>query len=137
MNREELQRVATTKLQDADLLFVHGRFSNSYYLFGYAVEIALKARLARYFRADFIPDKKFVNDIYTHNLSRLVELSGLQFELRDEQRRSPRFNAHWSTVSDWSENARYDMIDQFSAAAMRNAVAGEQDGVFEWLRNRW
>lgn len=137
MNREDLQRVATTKLQDADLLFAHGRYSNSYYLFGYAVEIGLKARLARYFRADFIPDRKFVNDIHTHDLTRLVALAGLEVELKEEQKRSARFNAHWSTLADWSESARYDMIDQFAATAMRNAVAGDQDGVFEWLQNRW
>ncbi|MBO3760788.1 HEPN domain-containing protein [Ciceribacter sp. L1K23] len=137
MRRAELQRIAVEKLDDAELLFRHGRYSNAYYLFGYAVEIALKARLARFFEADTIPDRKFVNDLHTHNLARLMEFSGLQAELRAAQAQSVRLNAHWSTVTDWSEASRYDMIDQSRATAMRDAVASEEDGVFEWLRKRW
>ena len=45
--RVDLQALAQAKLDDAKLLFDNGRFSNAYYLAGYAVELGLKACIAR------------------------------------------------------------------------------------------
>ena len=137
MEREFLQQLAVAKLDDAELLFHSGRYSNAYYLFGYAAEIALKARIARLFQADTIPDRRFVNDIYTHDLNRLVELAGLTAELTAARKSSPVLDRFCSTVFDWNERSRYDMIDVSNATAMRNAMLDGNQGVFGWLRERW
>jgi len=47
ISRDQLRLLAQEKIDDANLLFDHGRFSNAYYLYGYAVEFALKARIAK------------------------------------------------------------------------------------------
>jgi HEPN domain-containing protein len=137
MHRDELQRIAIEKYEDAEILFSRGRHSNSYYLFGYAAEVALKARLSRVFTADTIPDKKFVSDIYTHDLKRLIALSGLAEHLESERKREPQFDAYWSTVTGWSESVRYDIVDASRATAMRNAMTNEVRGVFQWLTKHW
>lgn len=137
LSRDDLQKIAQVKLEDANILFDHGRYSNSFYLFGYAAEIAIKASIARVFSSETIPDKKFVNDIYSHDLDKLIRLAGLDGQLKDERDESPAFHAYWSTVSDWSEETRYDIIDVFRATAMRNAMMDETHGVFRWLQHHW
>ncbi|RUU07812.1 HEPN domain-containing protein [Mesorhizobium sp. M7A.T.Ca.TU.009.01.3.2] len=137
LERTALQAIANAKLQDAELLFQNERYSNAYYLFGYAAEIAIKARISRVFQPDTIPDKKFVQDIYSHDLNRLVALAGLSADLNESRTASPVFDGHWSAVSDWNEASRYDMIDVFEATAMRNAMVDEEQGIFRWLQGRW
>ncbi|MES0196309.1 hypothetical protein [Mesorhizobium sp. M0011] len=118
-------------------MFQNERYSNAYYLFGYAAEIAIKSRISRLFQPDTIPDKKFVQDIYSHDLNRLVALAGLSVDLTESRTASPVFDSHWSAVSDWNEASRYDMIDVFEATAMRNAMVDEEQGIFRWLQDRW
>jgi len=137
MDRATLQAIALAKLNDAELLFAHGRHSNSFYLFGYAVEIAIKARISLLFRPETIPDRKLVNAVYSHNLNELIGLAGLGDELKAERTGSAVFDGHWSTVSDWNESARYEVIGPFRATAMRNATMDEEAGVFKWLQERW
>ena len=75
---------------------------------GYAIECALKAYIAKQTkRHDFPRDRKFVNDIYTHDLDKLLRVSGLEPEYRKEIKRNPSFELNWMIVKDWSEQARY------------------------------
>jgi hypothetical protein len=133
----DLRHLAAAKVEDAKLLFEHGRHSNAYYLFGYGAELALKARIARIFVANAIPDKQLVNNIYPHDLAKLLALSGLGGRMAEDQRKSPALAAFWATVVDWSEEARYEMIDEFRSRAMRDAMLDQVDGVFGWLQSNW
>ena len=137
MERGLLQSISQTKLSDAEFLFQNERYSNAYYLFGYAAEIAIKARIAVRFRPETIPDKNFVNAVYSHNLNSLIGLAGLLEDLNSARKASLEFDSHWSTVSDWNESVRYDVVDVFLSASMRNAMMDRDNGVFEWLQARW
>jgi hypothetical protein len=137
LHRADLQAIALAKYKDAELLFANRRYSNSYYLFGYAVEIGLKARIARSFLPETIPDRRFVSDIFQHDLTKLVGLAGLSGELAEERKRSNVFDGHWATVSSWSEQSRYDMIDEFLATAMKVAMTDQSEGIFAWLQRHW
>ena len=64
----ELETLAQEKLDDAAALIADGRWTNGYYLAGYAVELALKACIAKSFKAITLPDKDLVNATYSHNL---------------------------------------------------------------------
>jgi hypothetical protein len=76
-----------------------------------------------------------VNKIYTHNLSDLLRLSGLQTELEAAET-DPNLARGWSIIKNWSENARFAMYDEDVAVEMLNAVDGEH-GLLQWLINRW
>lgn len=65
---------AQAKLDDAQLLLKHQRYSNAYYLAGYAIELGLKACIAKSVTAETIPDKSFINGIYKHQFAGLVGL---------------------------------------------------------------
>jgi hypothetical protein len=77
-DRSTFQQLAELRLTEARLLLDNGLPSGAYYLAGYAIECALKARIAAEFRANEIPDKARVNSIYTHNLGILLGLAGLR-----------------------------------------------------------
>lgn len=81
-DRGTFQQLAETRLAEARLLLKNGQPSGAYYLAGYAIECALKARIALGFKANEIPDKSLVNSIYTHKLIELLRLSGLGDDLK-------------------------------------------------------
>lgn len=138
MNRADLQLLAETRLEDAEVLLSGERWAAAYYLLGYAVECGLKACAARQFRQDEVPDKKVVNDFYTHALDKLLAVSGIKAALEDRARNEPAFEVNWSTVRDWDETSRYDhLTSDTKARDMRLAVADPTNGVLPWLRTQW
>ena len=136
MHRTDLQGLAHEKRADAELLFQNQRYSNAFYLYGYAVEIALKSKLAKEFPADTIPDKKLVTSIYTHDLNRLLGLADLSTEM-DSAPNKLALKANWAIVELWSEESRYDTIDVSKATAMHEAVSDPEHGVFKWIEQHW
>lgn len=97
--RGELQVNAQAKLDDAMILLRRGRYSNAYYLAGYAVEIGLKACIAAQISAETIPDKAFIRNIFNHQFRVLVGLAGLAGSLKDEEDKDQAFAANWALTS--------------------------------------
>jgi hypothetical protein len=134
VNRADLRKLASVRLADAKALDAVRRPSGAFYLSGYAVECALKACIAGQFRRFAFPDRKLVNDSWTHDLARLVKLAGLdrQLELDSQARRS--LEVAWAVVKDWSEMARYETIPAPRARDMLTAVEAE---VLPWIQRFW
>lgn len=137
--RTILQQLAGLRLQEAKLLARERHFSGAYYVAGYAIECALKACIAARFRENEIPDRKFVNDIYTHDLGKLLGLAGLEEELTEARQRDPELDQRWSIVKNWDEKSRYSLWTAEQAAAMIDAIDGNGGigGLFQWLSIRW
>lgn len=133
LSRSTLQGLAITKVEDARLLLDHQRYSNAYYLYGYAVELGLKACIARDVAAETIPDKGVLSGFLDHQPGRLVVLAGLSDALRLE-RQKQAFDSRWSATIEWSVDARYGMIDDAKAIAMADAIEHPVHGVMTWLR---
>ena len=132
-----LQAIASGKLEDAKLLYAHGRFSNAYYLGGYAIEIALKACVTLQIQAETLPDRRFIADIYTHEFEKLIGLAGLRAELRSRQNDDVQFQANWGLVNEWKPDTRYDSIDRTSAQLLLMATADEHHGILPWITTFW
>ena len=137
LSKQFLRELAIAKVSDAHFLLQHGRYANSYYLHGYGIELGLKACISRVFLAETIPDKRLVLDIYSHDLVRLAGMAGLTAALDARKLASVSFAANWATVANWSEESRYEVVDQFEATAMDAAMMDQQDGVFPWLQLNW
>jgi hypothetical protein len=105
-------------------------------LAGYAIECALKAKIAADFRENEIPELKRVQNIYTHDLSALLGLANLREQLDSERETNPGLYQRWTTIKDWSEKARYAVSTEANASAILEAVGGDE-GLLHWLRNRW
>ena len=118
------------------MLLENGQPSGAYYLAGYAIECALKAKIAGTFRELEIPELKRVQSIYTHDLSALLGLAELKEQLDSERETNANLYQRWTTIKDWSEKARYVITTEADASAIIEAV-GSDEGLLQWLRNRW
>jgi|SRR5215471_11630024 len=137
LTKVDLEALATTRLEDAILLLRAGRSSSAYYLAGYAVELALKACVAKTFQPNAIPDKAFVNEIYTHSLEKLLSMAGLLQLFSADSRTDPQLGAAWGIASKWTESSRYLLWDSISASSLISAIADPDHGVFQWVKRHW
>ena len=136
--RADLQALAQAKYDDSALLFTNRRFSNAYYLAGYAVELGLKACIARQILLETLPDPKFIRDVYGgHDISKLVGLAGLKSELKNKEDADSAFAASWSIAAEWRADSRYEHRDISTAELMLEAVGHRRTGVLPWIKNYW
>lgn len=137
MNRTDLQEVARRRLRAAESLLKSQHWDSAYYLAGYAVECGLKACIARQFREHDFPDKKTVNESYTHDLAKLVNLAGLESARQRAADASDEFKLNWATVKDWSEESRYEHRREAEATAILEAIGNAHFGVMQWITQHW
>jgi HEPN domain-containing protein len=138
VNRADLQALAQLRITEAQCLRGAGNYCGAYYLTGYAIECAFKAAIAKQIKEHDFPDKKLVNDSYTHNLEKLLDTSGLKKSLEEAMQASAALELNWSIVKDWSEEARYRHdITEPMAKDLMEACTSKPDGVYQWLINWW
>jgi len=137
MNRTDFQQIVRLRVQEARALFIAGHYSGAYYLIGYAVECALKSCVAKQVNRHDFPDKKLANEVFTHNLEKLVRVAGLATEFDRDKRANRALELNWAIVKDWSEVARYEVgITEPQARDLLSACTG-RNGVLPWVRRRW
>ena len=137
MNRADFQKLSELRLNEANVLLAANSYAGAYYLAGYSVECALKACIAKQTQQYDFPIKNS-DKIYTHNLSNLLNLSGLSEEHRKNSEKNEAFDANWTIVKDWKEDVRYSLeITKDQADALYLAIADGKDGVMSWLQKCW
>lgn len=108
MSRAELKRIARGRLKNADVLLNAGRYDGAIYLCGYAVEIALKARICSTLKWPGFPSTRREFEGYqsfrTHDLDVLLHLSGAEEKIKT------KYLAEWSIVVTWDPEVRYRTI---------------------------
>jgi len=137
VNRTDFRTLARTRLEDADVLLQAGRFDGAYYLFGLAVECALKACICRRTRRYDFPDRDLVKKSYLHELSKLVEAAALEKVLDAAMKADAQFSANWLVVKDWSIESRYSVVGKANAEAIEAAITDRRHGVMRWIRQHW
>lgn len=135
--KADLEVLAATRLEDARLLVQAGRASSAYYLAGYAVELALKACIAKIFQPDAIPDKAFVLEIYTHSLEKLLGTAGLRAQFDADSKTDPQLGTNWGIAREWTEASRYSLWDSTAAQSLIDAIEDRDHGVFQWVKKHW
>jgi HEPN domain-containing protein len=117
---EELDSLASARLMDARALLEAGRHQGAKYLAGYAVELKLKARIARTLGwSEFPPeDASFTQMplLKTHKLHLLLLLSGVKARILGAHA------AEWAAVLQWDPEQRYEAIDSVSARDAQSFV---------------
>ena len=104
----ELDNIARARIEDATALLTAGRFDGATYLCGYAVELALKARICRTLNWTEFPSTGSEFQAYrsfqTHDLDVLLRLSG----------QGPRIMQNhfplWNAVARWTVESRYNAV---------------------------
>lgn len=115
LDRLELKKIASARIEDAEILHSARRYDGAIYLCGYAVEIALKARICETLDWEGYPStaREFANyqSFRTHNLGVLLRLSG------SEKKIKTKFFVDWSVVAEWDPEIRYKPIGSASKEA--------------------
>lgn len=126
------------RAKEAEFLFQNSFYPAAYYLAVYGVECALKACIAKQICQHDFPDKRLILDSYTHDLERLLNISGIKAIHDAEVASNPQFGVYWNIVTDWSEESRYDKsVDAKKAGDLIEAVLDPQNGVLIWLKKHW
>lgn len=116
----DLRAIARARLRDARVLHRARRFDGAFYLAGYAIEIALKARICRTLRWSEFPetsqDFRGLQSLRTHDLEILLRLSGV------EARVKAQYLAEWSAVLAWNPEKRYQAIGLSTPQEAANMV---------------
>jgi HEPN domain len=137
--RKELQALAQLRLQEAEALYRDGLFDGCAYLCGYAVEVALKARICSMLGVADYPERgsRLREAMKSHVLEDLGLLAGMAYEFTPGR---PTLLANWSIVTEWRPEWRYDpkgSYDQAAAEKLLDAVRSVPDGVLTCISARW
>lgn len=108
ISTKDLRAIARARLRDAQVLLRAKRFDGAFYLSGYAVELALKARVCRTLKWRGFPQsgREFEDfrSLKTHDLEVLLKFSGV------EERVTAKALTEWSVVVNWNPERRYQAI---------------------------
>ena len=107
----DLHRTAREYLRAAKLLRTRRSYDVAVYLCGYAVEIALKARICRTLKwTNGFPETnaefRSKGNLKTHELEVLLDYTGIQDRVRSPS--SQGFLTDWSVVIKWNPEERYN-----------------------------
>lgn len=120
----ELDRIAQARLDDSKALLVAGRYDGASYLCGYAVEVALKARICRVLNWPEFPgtrgDFEGYRSFQTHELDVLLHLSGQEQRIKQQNFRD------WNAVSLWNPESRYNVVGTSQRADTEAMIQGAQ-----------
>jgi len=105
ISTNDLRSAARAYLRDATVLLRAKRYDGAYYLCGYAVELALKARICRTLRWPGFPqtrsDFEGLQSLKTHDLEVLLQFTGVGARVK------AKYLAEWSFVLNWNPEKRY------------------------------
>jgi HEPN domain-containing protein len=109
---QELKRIASARLKDAEILSQGKRYDGAVYLCGYAVELTLKAKICKVLKWGGFPstNSEFqgLQSFKTHRLDLLLSLSGQEGKIKTA------FLADWSIVASWDSETRYSIVGTVS-----------------------
>src|SRR5690606_16300174 len=137
MTREEFKNIAEIRIREARCLLDQGLNSGAYYLAGYALECAIKACLSKQILQHNIPENKFIKEIHTHDLQKLIKFDEELSASFREQSGNNDFITNWSLVKDWSEQSRYKTYNKNQAEELIEAITKEKGGVLPWIQQYW
>lgn len=105
---QEVRKIASARLRDAMVLLTAKRYDGAIYLCGYAVELALKARICKTLKWPGYPEtyKEFepLKSFRVHDLDVLLRLTGREAAVKAS------YFVEWSAVAAWNPEARYKPI---------------------------
>jgi len=117
MKASELSQTAEARLTDAKALLRASRYDAAVYICGYAVEIALKARICKTLHWLEYPTGNGYGSFKTHNLDVLLHLSGRERAVK------AKALTHWSIVKAWKPESRYGPIGKATRQNAREMIS--------------
>lgn len=136
-SRRDLQKLACLRLKEAEALYAAGCYDGCAYLYGYVVELGLKAAICATLRVDEYPETRLNRTFKSHDFDDLRLLAGMEHVFTAA---NVNLLANWSVASKWEESRRYEpegSYDQSAAKEILDAVRDYPDGVLACISLRW
>lgn len=140
ISHEELRTIAKTRLKDARILHKNKSHDGALYLCGYAIELGLKAVIAKNLNhsglvsTSHIPSTKeefkIVQNITNHDLDALLTLVPSNII----QKIKTKYLAEWSLVQKWNPEMRYAPIRGASARKEAGNVLDAVQRILDYLK---
>jgi HEPN domain-containing protein len=128
---QNFRMLSERRLREARILLNAGEWDGAYYLAGYSVEFALKAKIISMLMAtNSFPSKKNVEAFYRHDLTSLRKLADLELDMNSNE----EVNNAWLVVKDWSEQSRYQTGK--SENQSRELLDYIEEKVLPWIMNQ-
>lgn len=131
---QTFRKLAEERLAEAQVLLANNRPSGAYYLAGYAIECAIKAKIAMQFRAGEIPDKVLVVKTYDHDINKLLSVANLKDKDYAALNTDAELRRCWTIAAKWKPDSRYKVWSLNEATDIVGAVGGDR-GLMQWLLN--
>jgi HEPN domain-containing protein len=139
-NRIELKTLCRERLKEAKVLYEYKLYDGSFYLAGYVIELAFKARICKILGTDYPESGEISRSYKTHELDNLLKLSGLYTSFDHDIPQNAALKVSWSVVKSWSEAYRYSPKGTNSQQDVRDlieAIEHPDHGILTWLKKKW
>ena len=136
---EELRKIANTRLRDAKILHKNKSHDGALYLCGYAIELSLKAVIAKSLSSSgpastsHIPSTKeefrMIQSITNHDLDAILNLVPSNII----QKVKTKYLGEWSLVQKWNPEMRYAPIRGSAAKKEAKGVIEAAEKILKYL----
>ena len=120
ISRVELRKISRARLKDAEILYNGKRYDGAVYLCGYAIELALKARVCKALNWSGFPETnnefKLYSSFKTHNFTSLLRLSSIEDKI------ITHYFTDWSVVAGWDPESRYNAVGSATAIQAHDMI---------------
>lgn len=130
---EEWCALARQKRKAAELLLTNGHLEEAWGNAGFSVECGLKAAIFARERFNLWPSRAGRPDLYTHDITRLMTIAGIDLEALVSDPIAPKF----MTVRLWRRSDGYKTHMPGRVARDICEAAFSQDGVLKWIGSRF
>ena len=143
---EIIRNLAALRLEEAQILARNGKPDGAFYLAGYSVELALKAKVAELLGLPGIFDEQNtaqqftgLNElrrlVKTHNLTLLLVMSGLKPAFDQLRITDVRFATVANWLNDWNEGLRYRSPGSVTSTGVAHFIVSlaETNGILQWI----
>lgn len=144
---EIIQNLALLRLEEAKILAQNSKPDGAFYLAGYSVELALKAKVAERLGLPGLFDEQNTSQQFngiselrrlakTHNLVLLFVLSGLQSAFDQKRAADVEFGTASNWLNDWSEGLRYRSPGAITTAGIAHflSILEGPTGLLQWIK---
>ncbi|MCU0431944.1 MAG: HEPN domain-containing protein [Bacteroidia bacterium] len=144
----EIRLLARQRLSEANVLCKNGHYDGAFYLAGYSVELALKAKICELFGVPNLFDEslspnnsiKGIREIRrfakTHDLYVLLISSGLLNKFENEIARNYSLSKCNSLLfGNWTENVRYKPCSHITLSDVEDLITllSDSEGFLKWI----
>lgn len=138
--KNDIKKIALSKLKEANKLYQAGFYEGAFYLGGYCIELAIKARICKNLDIDDLFVSKYLKFFKVHDFDTLLMFSGLYEKFERDKALNLDLYQNWSYICGWKEDSRYTTIGSKTPIEVQRflkAISEPSNGFLKWIKKYW